>query len=70
LQRIADPDCVQGLVDNVARLVTDSGPDGTALSSVQGRVQRELSALQKLVNASIVALRCVCGSPTLPAMHD
>ena len=55
----------QGLVDNVVRLMGEGEADSVA---TQTRMQRELSALQKLVNASIVALKCVLLIFSLPSL--
>eukprot|EP00698_Gefionella_okellyi_P014420 TRINITY_DN4002_c0_g2_i1.p1 TRINITY_DN4002_c0_g2~~TRINITY_DN4002_c0_g2_i1.p1 ORF type:complete len:1024 (+),score=306.20 TRINITY_DN4002_c0_g2_i1:27-3098(+) len=45
---------IKGLVDNVMHIVQETGELATVAG---GRMHRDLSALQKLVNASIVALR-------------
>ena len=50
---------MQGLVDNVTKMITETGSNPAAFATVNARVTRELSALQKLVNASIVALKYV-----------
>lgn len=48
---------IKSLVDNVMRIVADSSSEPSALVPSHSKLHRELSALQKLVNASIVALK-------------
>jgi len=50
---------IKGLVDNVMRVVSENSAEPAALGQAHGRLHRELSALQKLVNASIVALKYI-----------
>lgn len=44
-------------MDNVVRVLAEANGEPTALAASNTRMHRELSALQKLVNASIVALK-------------